>query len=56
MNGRYDFSYSDKTLFESINNLFVTLPDETLIYPGHGDPSTLGAEQTSILSLPSSTC
>ncbi len=46
--GRYDFSYSNKKqLFESINNLFVTLPDETLIYPGHGDPSTLGAEQTS---------
>ncbi len=46
--GRYDFSYSDKKqLFESINNLFEALPEETLIYPGHGDLSTLGEEKIS---------
>ncbi len=44
--GRYDFSYSNKKqLFESINNLFDSLPEHTLIYPGHGDPSTLGEER-----------
>lgn len=43
--GRYDFSYSDKKqLFTSIQNLQRALPEETLIYPGHGDPSSLGEE------------
>ncbi len=43
--GRYDFSYSDKKqLFTSIQNLQQSLPEETLIYPGHGDPSSLGEE------------
>lgn len=46
--GRYDFSYSNrKELLTSINNLFDSIPEETLIYPGHGDPSTLGEEKTS---------
>lgn len=44
--GRYDFSYSDKKLLmTSINQLIEVLPEETLIYPGHGDPSTLGEEK-----------
>ncbi len=43
--GRYDFSYSDKKqLYESIQNLQQVLPEETTIYPGHGDPSSLGEE------------
>ncbi len=44
--GRYDFSYSDKKqLFASIQSLQRALPEETLIYPGHGDPSSLGEER-----------
>lgn len=35
--GRYDFSYSNKKqLFDSINNIIETLPDDVVIYPGHG--------------------
>ncbi len=43
--GRYDFSYSDKKeLFRSLYELFK-LPEETLVYSGHGDPTTIGAEK-----------
>ena len=37
--GNYD------TLIESINNKLLALPDETLIYPGHGESSTIGGEK-----------
>jgi glyoxylase-like metal-dependent hydrolase (beta-lactamase superfamily II) len=43
--GRYDFSYSDKKeLFRSLYELFK-LPDETLVYSGHADPTSIGAER-----------
>lgn len=42
--GRTDFSYSSPLqLTKSLKKLFK-LPPETIIYPGHGDPSTLSAE------------
>lgn len=42
--GRYDFSYADKKdLFCSLNELFK-LPEQTLVYSGHGDPTTIGEE------------
>lgn len=44
--GRYDFSYSDKKeLFRSLYELFK-LPEETLVYSGHGDPTTIGDEKS----------
>jgi Zn-dependent hydrolases, including glyoxylases len=43
--GRYDFSYSDKKkLFESLKKI-LSLPDETIIYPGHGEETTVGIEK-----------
>ena len=43
--GRYDFSYSDKTLLKnSLNHLFK-LPEETIVYPGHGQETTIGEEK-----------
>lgn len=32
-------------LMESIRNKLLTLPDETVVYPGHGPPTTIGAER-----------
>jgi glyoxylase-like metal-dependent hydrolase (beta-lactamase superfamily II) len=29
--------------------IFGTLPDETWVYPGHGDDTTLGAERPKLL-------
>ena len=46
--GRYDFSYSDKReLFESLKKI-LSLPDETLIYPGHGKQTVIGDEKHQI--------
>lgn len=43
--GRYDFSYaSRKDLFNSIKKLFK-LPDETIVYPGHGPETTIKDEK-----------
>lgn len=42
--GRYDFSYSNKQeLFQSINRL-KALPEDTLVYSGHGEITTIGEE------------
>lgn len=43
--GRTDFSYSNqKTLDESLSKIFK-LPEKTIIYPGHGEISSLGEEK-----------
>jgi len=43
--GRTDFPGSDwDTLVASIRMLLDTLPAETVVYPGHGPTTTLGAE------------
>lgn len=43
--GRTDFSYSsEKDLYKSLKTL-MKLPDKTIIYPGHGEPSTIGKER-----------
>jgi glyoxylase-like metal-dependent hydrolase (beta-lactamase superfamily II) len=45
--GRTDLPFSDwETLVESIRSLFERLPPETIVYPGHGPETTLGAEQS----------
>jgi hydroxyacylglutathione hydrolase len=44
--GRTDFpGCSYDQLMESIQNKLMTLPDDTIIYPGHGPSSTIGEEK-----------
>ena len=44
--GRYDFPGGDyATLMRSIREQLLALPDETVVYPGHGDPTTIGNER-----------
>ena len=44
--GRTDFDYgNEKTLLRSIRNKLLILADDTVIYPGHGNPSTIGEER-----------
>lgn len=46
--GRTDLPYSSgKDLLESITRKILTLPDETIVYPGHGPASTVGHEKKS---------
>jgi len=43
--GRTDLPGGDyDTLIHSIRTRLLTLPPETMVYPGHGDPSTIGNE------------
>jgi hydroxyacylglutathione hydrolase len=44
--GRYDLpgsNYAD--LMHSLRAVLLALPDETLVYPGHGPPTTIGDER-----------
>lgn len=44
--GRTDLPGADHaTLMRSINEQLLTLPDETIVLPGHGEPTTIGAER-----------
>jgi glyoxylase-like metal-dependent hydrolase (beta-lactamase superfamily II) len=44
--GRTDFpGCSHQRLIESINSKLLTLPDETIVYPGHGPQTTIRAER-----------
>jgi glyoxylase-like metal-dependent hydrolase (beta-lactamase superfamily II) len=44
--GRYDLPGGDyHTLMETIWKKFLTLPDETRVYSGHGPPTTIGKER-----------
>jgi hydroxyacylglutathione hydrolase len=43
--GRYDLPGGDwETLLESVRGLLDRFPPETVVYPGHGGPTTLGRE------------
>jgi glyoxylase-like metal-dependent hydrolase (beta-lactamase superfamily II) len=44
--GRTDFEGGDwEQLMESIKTRLLTLPDDTMVLPGHGPQSTIGAER-----------
>ena len=44
--GRVDFPGGDwETLLDSVRKLLDRFPPETIVYPGHGAPTTLGAER-----------
>ena len=44
--GRYDlWAGSEKELLESISQKLFTLDDDTIVYPGHGDKTTIGYEK-----------
>lgn len=44
--GRFDFPGSDgQMLLEGIRTKLYDLPPETIVYPGHGEPTTIGTEK-----------
>jgi hydroxyacylglutathione hydrolase len=46
--GRTDLPGGDhQALLASIHRELLTLPDETIVYPGHGPPTTVGTERRS---------
>lgn len=46
--GRSDFPTSNQSaLFDSIRTKILTLPDDTTVYPGHGESTTVGRERVS---------
>ena len=50
--GRTDFPGGDmEQLVETIKNKIFTLPDETVIHPGHGEDTTVGREKKHNLIL-----
>ena len=45
--GRTDFPYANHNqLIKSIKEQLLVLPEETIVYPGHGDKTTIGNEIT----------
>jgi len=46
--GRFDLAGGDQAqLFDSIRRVLMALPDETVVYSGHGPATTIGAEKRS---------
>jgi glyoxylase-like metal-dependent hydrolase (beta-lactamase superfamily II) len=44
--GRTDlFGGNHSTLIEAIREVLLPLPDETIVYPGHGDSTSIGEEK-----------
>src|SRR3989338_9380036 len=42
--GRYDFSYSSKDALKTSLEKLLKLPKDTIVYPGHGEKTTIGEE------------
>ena len=50
--GRTDFPYgSNEQLIDSIRYKLLTLDEKTIIYPGHGPPSTIGKENSQFINF-----
>lgn len=47
--GRYDFSYSDKKNLKESLLILKKLPEEIIVYPGHGEKTTIEKEQNNLL-------
>jgi glyoxylase-like metal-dependent hydrolase (beta-lactamase superfamily II) len=44
--GRWDLPGGDyRTLLHTLRTVFIPLPDSTVVYPGHGDETTIGFER-----------
>ena len=44
--GRSDFPTGDaQALLKSLNHVVMRLPDEVIVYPGHGPSTTIGEER-----------
>jgi hydroxyacylglutathione hydrolase len=44
--GRFDLPGGNEAqLYQSIKEKLYVLPDETIVYPGHGEPTTIGHEK-----------
>lgn len=43
--GRVDLPYSDEAAMAGSLKRLLKLPPETIVYPGHGNPTTIAAEQ-----------
>jgi len=44
--GRFDLpGGNEQTLYKSIREKLYILPDETIVYPGHGEPTTIAHEK-----------
>jgi hydroxyacylglutathione hydrolase len=44
--GRWDIPGANRDdLFNSLRTKLLTLPDNTVVYPGHGEPTTVGLER-----------
>jgi hydroxyacylglutathione hydrolase len=44
--GRFDLpGGNEEQLYKSIREKLYVLPDETIVYPGHGEPTTIGHEK-----------
>jgi len=50
--GRTDIPGSDQATMNATLRRFLDLPREVTVYPGHGDPTTLAAEQPWIRGIP----
>jgi glyoxylase-like metal-dependent hydrolase (beta-lactamase superfamily II) len=49
--GRYDFSYSKKSDLEKSLRKILKLAGETVVYPGHGDKTTIVDEKEFVYSI-----
>lgn len=43
--GRTDLPTGSQAIVDSIRNKLLVLPEDTMVYPGHGEPTTIGHEK-----------